>query len=193
MFTRVSVLFLKYLVETNWYVVQILRGTWGMALNLRRTGYVTEHWNTQIEDVVWLNMPIRITSGFQIMTLRQQKERSCKAQTMFKVQQPKTKTKQRGIVLFRRKTRWTKINRMKIKDKTKNKQGKKMEDSHTINKNNFLRTMWEDRKGLISLCAKLFYRNDTRDSASKWILASRNGQVTQNDQIKLSQLPKGKK
>lgn len=193
MFTRVSVLFLKYLVETNWYVVQILRGTWGMALNLRRTGYVTERWNTQIEDVVWLNMPIRITSGFQIMTLRQQKERSCKAQTMFKVQQPKRKTKQRGIVLFRRKTRWTKINRMKIKDKTKNKQGKKMEDSHTINKNNFLRTMWEDRKGLISLCAKLFYRNDTRDSASKWILASRNGQVTQNDQIKLSQLPKGKK
>ena len=129
MFTRVSVLFLKYLVETNCYVVQILRGTWGMALNLRRTGYVTEHWNTQIEDVVWLNMPIRITSGFQIMTLRKQKERSCKAQKMFKVQQPKTKTKtkQRGIVLFRRKTRWTKINRMKIKDKTKNKQGKKIE------------------------------------------------------------------
>ena len=52
-------------------------------------------------------MPVRITSGFQIMTIRQQKERSCKAQTMFKVQQPKTKTKkkQRGIVLFRRKTR----------------------------------------------------------------------------------------
>ena len=38
-------------------------------------------------------MPVRITSGFQIMTIRQQKERSCKAQTMFKVQQPKTKTK----------------------------------------------------------------------------------------------------
>ena len=30
---------------------------------------------------------------------------------------------------------------MKIKGKTKNKQGKKMEDSHTINKNNSLRTM----------------------------------------------------
>ena len=68
-----------------------------------------------------------------------------------------------------------------------------MEDSHTINKNNFLRTMWEDRKGLISLCTKLFNKNDTRDSASKWILASRNGQVKQNEQIKLSQLPKGKK
>ena len=52
MFTRVSVLFLEYLVETNWQVVEILRGTWGMALYLRRTGYVTEHWNTQIEDVV---------------------------------------------------------------------------------------------------------------------------------------------
>ena len=51
---------------------------------------------------------------------------------MFKVQQPKTKTNQRGIVLFRRKTRWSKIKRMKIKDKTKNKQRKKMEDSHTI-------------------------------------------------------------
>ena len=167
---------------------------YGPELKEAGTGYVTEHWNTQIEDVVWLNMPIRITSGFQIMTLRQQKERSCKAQTMFKVQQPKTKTKtkQRGIVLFRRKTRWSKINRMKIKDKTKNKQGKKMEDSHTIRKNNFLRTMWEDRKGLISLCAKLFNKNHARDSASKWILASRNGQVKQNEQIKLSQLPKGK-
>ena len=67
-----------------------------------------------------------------------------------------------------------------------------MEDSHTTNKNNFLRTMWEDRKGLISLCAKLFNKNHARDSALKWILASRNGQVKQNEQIKLSQLPKGK-
>ena len=31
---------------------------------------------------------------FQIMTSRQQKERSCEAQKMFKVQQPKTKKKQ---------------------------------------------------------------------------------------------------
>ena len=67
-----------------------------------------------------------------------------------------------------------------------------MEDSHKIRKNNFLRTMWEDRKGLISLCAKLFNKNHTRDSASKWILVSRYGQVKQNEQIKLSQLPKGK-
>ena len=64
---------------------------YGPELKEVGTGYVTEHWNTQIEDVVWLNMPIRITSGFQIMTSRQQKERSCKAQKMFKVQQPKTK------------------------------------------------------------------------------------------------------
>ena len=67
-----------------------------------------------------------------------------------------------------------------------------MEDSHTTRKNNFLRTMWEDRKGLISLCAELFNKNHTRGSASKWIFASRNGQVKQNEQIKLSQLPKGK-
>lgn len=78
---------------------------YGPELKEAGTGYVTEHWNTQIEDVVWLNMPFRITSGFQIMTAERDK-----AQKMFKVQQPKTKrkTKQRGIVLFRRKTRWSK-------------------------------------------------------------------------------------
>ena len=37
---------------------------YGPELKEAGTGYVTEHWNTQIEDVVWLNMPIRITSGF---------------------------------------------------------------------------------------------------------------------------------
>lgn len=50
-----------------------------------------------------------------------------------------------------------------------------MEDSYIINKNNFLRMMWEDRKGLILFCVKFFDRNDICDFVLKWILVFCNG------------------
>ena len=64
---------------------------YGPELKEAGTGYVTEHWNTQIEDVVWLNMPFRITSGFQIMTSRQQKETKHKRCLRYNNQKQKEK------------------------------------------------------------------------------------------------------